>query len=54
MTFRTLLGATALATLPIGAGLAFAEDMPACENCADAMVLMSWGCLLYTSDAADE
>jgi hypothetical protein len=52
MTFRTLLGATALATLPIGAGLAFAEDLPACENCADAMVLMSWGGAYQASQVA--
>lgn len=52
MTFRTLLGATALAMLPIGAGLAFAEDLPACENCADAMVLMSWGGAYQASQVA--
>jgi len=52
MTFRTLLGATALAMLPIGAGLAYAEDLPACENCADAMVLMSWGGAYQASQVA--
>ena len=40
MTLRLLLGATALAILPIATG---AQDLPACENCADAMTVVSWG-----------
>ena len=41
MKLRTILGATALVALPVGA--AFAQDLPPCENCADELTLMSWG-----------
>ncbi|NAZ35767.1 extracellular solute-binding protein [Rubellimicrobium sp. CFH 75288] len=44
MTIRHLLGTAALALAP--AGLALAQDvpeLPPCENCADSMVIMSWG-----------
>jgi putative spermidine/putrescine transport system substrate-binding protein len=47
MTITKLLGSAALLLLPMG-GAAFAQDaaaeeLPACENCADSMVIMSWG-----------
>ncbi|TNC74585.1 extracellular solute-binding protein [Rubellimicrobium roseum] len=47
MTITKLMGSAALALLPM-AGAALAQDaaapeLPACENCADSMVIMSWG-----------
>ena len=47
MTIVKLMGSAALALLPI-AGAAFAQtaataEMPACENCSDSLVIMSWG-----------
>ncbi|MFO1210120.1 MAG: extracellular solute-binding protein [Amaricoccus sp.] len=42
MTLRLLLGAAALAIAPI-ASAAFADDLPPCEGCADAMTVVSWG-----------
>jgi len=45
MHLRQLLGCAALALTP--AGLAVAQDasteLPACDNCSDSMVIMSWG-----------
>ena len=44
MKIKHLLGSAALALAPISAGVAVAQDeLPACENCADSMVIMSWG-----------
>jgi putative spermidine/putrescine transport system substrate-binding protein len=44
MKLKALLGASALAvTLPAGGAVFAQEEMPACENCSDAMVIMSWG-----------
>ena len=40
MRYKTMLGSAALALM--GAP-AFAQDLPECENCADAMTIMSWG-----------
>ena len=52
MKIKTLLGATALATLPLTGGVAFAQELPACESCADSMVLMSWGGAYQASQVA--
>lgn len=52
MTLKSLLSATALAMLPLGAGAAFAEDLPPCDNCSDSMVLMSWGGAYQASQVA--
>jgi len=41
MKLNHLLGATALATIAITG--AMAEELPACENCADEMTIVSWG-----------
>ena len=47
MKIPRFLGSAALALLPMtGTALAqdaAAEELPACENCADSMVIMSWG-----------
>lgn len=43
MKLKHLLGATALTIAPFGATIAFAQDLPPCENCADSMTVMSWG-----------
>ena len=40
MKLSHLMSVTALATLPT---LAVAQELPPCENCADAMTIMSWG-----------
>ena len=40
MNLRLLLGAAAVALLPVAAG---AQDLPPCEDCADAMTVVSWG-----------
>jgi len=40
MKLTTLLGATALAMTPL---MAFAQDLPPCDNCSDSMTIMSWG-----------
>ncbi len=47
MKITKLMGSAALALLPM-TGAAFAQDaaaeeLPACENCSDSMVIMSWG-----------
>ena len=42
MTFKHLLGATALAVVPLAGAIA-QEELPPCENCADSMTLVSWG-----------
>ena len=42
MRLHHLLGTAALAALPTGFALAQGE-LPACEDCADSMVIMSWG-----------
>ncbi len=47
MKLRHILGATALVALPVGA--AFAQDLPPCENCADDLIVMSWGGAYQTS-----
>jgi putative spermidine/putrescine transport system substrate-binding protein len=47
MNFRVFLGATALAALPVAG--AVAQDLPPCENCADAMTIVSWGGAYQTS-----
>ncbi len=49
MSLRTLVSAAALALLPVGATLAFAEDLPPCEGCADAITAVSWGGAYQTS-----
>lgn len=43
MKMKHLLGATVLAFSPLAGSVAFAQDLPPCEGCADSMVLMSWG-----------
>lgn len=49
MKLTNLLGASALALLPLGA-VAFAqEELPPCENCADTMTVVSWGGAYQTS-----
>lgn len=40
MILKHLLGASALAVLPIAA---LAQEAPPCENCADSMTISSWG-----------
>ena len=47
MKITKLMGSAALALLPMS-GMALAQDaaaeeLPPCENCADSMVIMSWG-----------
>lgn len=41
MKLKDLLGATALVALPFAA--IAADELPACENCADSMTIVSWG-----------
>ena len=47
MTITRLMGTAAFALLPLAAPAfaqdAAAEELPPCENCADSMVIMSWG-----------
>jgi putative spermidine/putrescine transport system substrate-binding protein len=43
MKLRHLLGATALAALPMAAATAQDAELPPCENCADSMTISSWG-----------
>ncbi len=44
MRITHLLGTAALVLLPMTAGIAVAqEELPACEGCAESMVIMSWG-----------
>jgi putative spermidine/putrescine transport system substrate-binding protein len=43
MKLNQILGAAALAALLLGAGVAVAQDQPACENCANSMTIVSWG-----------
>lgn len=54
MKMKHLLGATVLAFSPLAASMAFAEahGLPECENCADSMVLMSWGGAYQASQIA--
>lgn len=52
MTLRKLLGAAAVVAAPFAATGAWAQDLPACENCADSMVLMSWGGAYQASQVA--
>jgi putative spermidine/putrescine transport system substrate-binding protein len=52
MKLKSLLSATALAILPVGGTFAVAQDLPACEDCADSMVLMSWGGAYQASQVA--
>jgi putative spermidine/putrescine transport system substrate-binding protein len=40
MQLKTLFGVTALAALPM---VGVAQDLPPCENCTDAMTVVSWG-----------
>ena len=42
MKLTTLLGATAIAAAPL-AGIAVAQELPPCENCANEMTIVSWG-----------
>jgi putative spermidine/putrescine transport system substrate-binding protein len=42
MSLRHLLGAAALALVPMGGAIA-QEELPPCENCADSMTVVSWG-----------
>jgi putative spermidine/putrescine transport system substrate-binding protein len=49
MKFTSLFGATALALTPL---MAFAQDLPPCENCADSMTIMSWGGAYQASQIA--
>ena len=43
MTLKHLLGATALAVLPMCAFAQNGAEMPPCENCSDNITIMSWG-----------
>ncbi len=43
MTLKDLLGATALAVLPMSALAQNAAEMPPCENCSDNITIVSWG-----------
>ena len=43
MELRYLLGASALAMLPVAAPAQDAPGAPPCENCADSMTIVSWG-----------
>ena len=44
MKLKHLLGASALAALPMAAATAQdAPELPPCENCADSMTIVSWG-----------
>jgi len=43
MKLTHMLGAVALAALPLGAGIAVGQDLPPCENCADELTVISWG-----------
>lgn len=52
MKLRYLLGATALSLAPLGGTIATAQDLPACENCSDSMVIMSWGGAYQASQLA--
>jgi len=51
MTRQSNMIAAAIAAAVFGAGasVALAEDMPACENCADEMTIVSWGGAYSTS-----
>tara|TARA_R110002096_G_scaffold362557_6_gene555715 strand:- start:5353 stop:6477 length:1125 start_codon:yes stop_codon:yes gene_type:complete len=49
MRLTSLLGATALALTPF---VAFAQELPACEDCADSMTIMSWGGAYQASQIA--
>ena len=48
MKLHLLLGATALAVLPIAAAFA-ADDIGPCEGCSDSMTVVSWGGAYQTS-----
>jgi len=52
MKLKYLLGATALTLAPLGGTIATAQDLPACENCSDSMVIMSWGGAYQASQLA--
>lgn len=52
MKLRHLFGATALVMSPFAATTVFAADLPACENCADSMTIMSWGGAYQASQIA--
>jgi putative spermidine/putrescine transport system substrate-binding protein len=43
MKLKHLLGASALAALPMAAATAQDAELPPCENCADSMTISSWG-----------
>ncbi len=52
MKLKHLMGATVLAVGPLAGSMAFAQDIAACENCSDSMVLMSWGGAYQASQTA--
>jgi len=52
MKLKYLLGATALTLAPLGGTIATAQDLPACENCSESMVIMSWGGAYQASQLA--
>lgn len=43
MTLNDLLGATALAVLPMAAFAQNAAEVPPCENCSETITVVSWG-----------
>ena len=49
MRMRLLLGAAAVVLVPAAAGMAIAQDIPPCEDCADSMTVISWGGAYQTS-----
>ncbi len=52
MKLKHMLGAMTLAAAPLMAGMASAQDLPACENCSDSMTIMSWGGAYQASQIA--
>ena len=52
MKLKSLLGATALTLAPLYGSFAVAQDLPACEGCAESMVIMSWGGAYQASQLA--
>jgi putative spermidine/putrescine transport system substrate-binding protein len=52
LKLKHLMGATVLAVGPLCGGMAFAQDIAECVDCADSMVLMSWGGAYQASQTA--
>ncbi len=52
MKLKSLLGATALTLAPLYGSFATAQDLPACDGCAESMVIMSWGGAYQASQLA--